>query len=680
MMIFAVLGLSYFVTSAFAQNNIPEYQDLLTLAINPKEYISTEIDAAVQAAQQKAEEFVQQALDTLNAAEAAAEAAKQEAEDFTNQVIEAADLAKQSTESAEAAVQTAQQAAEELAKQAEEAKVAAEAAKAEMQAAQQAAEELAKQAEDAIVAAEAARTEVQTQQQTEALANQATEPAPQTPQQQTEALANQATEPAPQTPQQQTEALANQATETSMAADASLQAAQQAAEELAKQAEELILAAEAAKAKVQAAQQIVEELAKQVEEAILTAEAAAQTAQQEAEIFSNKVAEAAMNAEAAIQEAQQKEEELVSKVAEAQEKVQQAAETLETAQQDAASGNYGEALLVILGAYTGKSDEIQTTLEDLQKLVKATETLYDVGSQAKACVDGNGANYCIQEKLPDPHVPTMSDMGSALDVANLRCSEQVPSKIATVLGRVVGLEGQFDTEEFETKRATVCQAIEKIYNLKYKLQQLEEIREDGFSLLYKYDKKKIKKDGISRTVQHSLDLRFYPDIQESYNTGDISPEFSIDNENSWFKWSDSDKKYLGDILDSSKTEDTGDAACSDSKPYWFKLADRLKFRLKVSSVTSSDVTLTACLRVSWKGNHNRELATVTIPAPFGYLDEVTQMKDDAVQGAMNSLTDQIADMLGINDKLDDIANQAADAQAAAQSKSGTSNQPPNGRS
>ena len=635
------------------QNNIPEYQDLLNLAINPKEYISAEIDAAVQAAQQKAEEFVQQALDTLNAAEAAAEAAKQEAEDFANQVTEAADLARQSTESAEATVQAAQQAAEELAKQAGEAKVAAEAAKAEMQAAQQEAEELAKQAEDAIVAAEAARVEVQAQQQAEALANPPTDPAP-------------------QTPQQQTEALANQATESSMAADASLQAAQQA--------EELSLAAEAAKAKVQAAQQIAEELAKQAQEAILTAEAAAQTAQQKAEMFANKVAEAAMNAEAAVQEAQQKEEELANKITEAQEKVQQAKETLETAQQDVASGNYGEALLVILGAYTGKSDEIQTALDDLQKLVKVTETLYDVGSQAKACVDGNGADYCIQEKLPDPHVPTMADMESALDVANLRCSEQVPSTIATVISRVVGLEGQFNIDEFEEKRATVCQAVEKIYNLKYKLQQLEEIRQDGYSLIYKYDKKRIRKKGRKRTVQHSIDLRYYPDIQESYNTGDISPEFSLDNENSYFKWSDNNPVYLGDILNSSNTQDEGDAACSDNKPYWFKLADRLKFRLKMSSVTTSDVTLTACLRVSWRGNHNRELATVTIPAPFGYLDELTEMKDAAVQNAMNSLQNQIADMLGINDKLDDIANQAAAAQAAAQSKSGNGNQPPNGRS
>ena len=100
----------------------------------------------------------------------------------------------------------------------------------------------------------------------------------------------------------------------------------------------------------------------------------------------------------------------------------------------------------------------------------------------------------------------------------------------------------------------------------------------------------------------------------------------------------------------------------------------------MSDLTTTDVTLTACLRVSWKGNHKRELATVTIPAPFGYLDENTEMKDAAVQNAMNSLQNQISDMLGINDKSDDIANQAADAQAAAQSKSGTSNQPPNGRS
>jgi hypothetical protein len=622
------------------KNNIPEYQALLAPEITPKEYISTEIDAAVQAAQQKAEKFAQQALDTLNAAEAAVQAAKQEAEEFANQVTEAAELANQSTESAEAAVQAAQQAAEELAKQAEEIKMAAESAEAAVQAAQQAVEELANPTGEP--------TPQAPQQQAEELANQAGEPTPQAPQQQAEELANQAGEPTPQAPQQQAEELANQATEAAMAA-------------------------------LQSAQQAAEELAKQVAEAILAAEAAAQTAQQEAEMFANKVAEAAMNAEAAVQEAQQKKEELASKLAEAEEKVQQAAETLETAQQDVASGNYGEALLVILGAYTGKSAEIQTTLEDLQKIVKSAETLYDVGSQAKACVDGNGAQYCIQEKLPDPHVPTMSDMESALDVANLRCSKEVPSKIATVLGNIVGLDGKY-AGKFDDDRAKVCQAIEKIYNLKYKLQQLEEIREDGYSLLYKHDKKRIKKKRRKRTVEHGIDLRYYPDIQESYNTGEISPEFSLDNENSYFKWSSNDPVYLADILNSSNTQDEGDAACSDDKPYWFKLANRLKFRLKMAKVTSSDVTLTACLRVSWRGNHNRELGTVTIPAPFGYLDELTQMKDAAAQNAMNSLQNQIGDMLGINDKLDEIANQAADAQAAAQGKAGTVNQPPNGRS
>ena len=329
------------------------------------------------------------------------------------------------------------------------------------------------------------------------------------------------------------------------------------------------------------------------------------------------------------------------------------------------SGNYTEVLIEMLGAYTGKSGEIETALGKVQDIVTASQTLYDVGSQAKACVDGNGAQYCIQDKVPEPPVPTMANMESALDVANLRCSKTGPSKIATVLGKVVGLEGQFNTDEFEGKRATVCQAIEKIYNLKYKLQQLEEIREDGYSLLYKYDKKRIKKKGRKRTVQHGIDLRYYPDIQESYNTGTISPEFSLDNENSFFKWSSNNKVYLADILNSSNTQDEGDAACSDDKPYWFKLAKRLKFRLKMANVTASDVDLTACLRVSWRGNHNRELATVTIPAPFGYLDELTQMKDAAAQNAMNSLQNQIADMLGINSHLSSVADKAADASIKA---------------
>ena len=327
------------------------------------------------------------------------------------------------------------------------------------------------------------------------------------------------------------------------------------------------------------------------------------------------------------------------------------------------SGNYTEVLIEMLGAYTGKSGEIQTALGKVQNIVTASQTLYDVGSQAKACVD----DKCVQNyvaTMPKPHVPTMEDMESALDVANLRCSKEVPSKIATVLGKVVGLDGKY-AEKFDDDRAKVCQAIEKIYNLKYKLQQLEEIREDGYSLLYKYDKKRIKKKGRKRTVQHGIDLRYYPDIQESYNTGEISPEFSLYNENSYFKWSHNDKVYLADILNSSNTQDEGDKACSDNKPYWFRLADRLKFRLKMANVTTSNVDLTACLRVSWKGNHNRKLATVTIPAPFGYLDELTQMKDAAAQNAMNSLQNQIADMLGINSHLSSVADKAADASIKA---------------
>ena len=141
--------------------------------------------------------------------------------------------------------------------------------------------------------------------------------------------------------------------------------------------------------------------------------------------------------EAALQAAQQKAEEFASKLAEAEEAVQQAADTLEATQQEIASGNYAEPLIVILGDYTGNSAEIQTNLEDLQKLVKATQTLYDVGSEVKACAD----NQCIANyiaAMPEPHVSTMADMESALDVANLRCSEEVPLRFQKNDGQTDG--------------------------------------------------------------------------------------------------------------------------------------------------------------------------------------------------------------------------------------------------
>jgi len=160
-------------------------------------------------------------------------------------------------------------------------------------------------------------------------------------------------------------------------------------------------------------------------------------------------------------------------------------------------------------------------------------------------------------------------------------------------------------------------------------------------------------------MEKSLDLRWYPDVQGNYEEGNFKPTISIDNDRSWFQWSSEDVVYLADLLNQ---ESDSTSICDGKGLLWFRLGSRIKLRVKITDVTSTNAEIGSCVAFKGYGSTKHiQFPTVSVPAPYGYLAELTEMKDDAVQNLMDELKDAIINMLPVDQKLEQIADIASKA-------------------
>ena len=297
--------------------------------------------------------------------------------------------------------------------------------------------------------------------------------------------------------------------------------------------------------------------------------------------------------------------------------------------------------------YSGKADEI----EKISKAYKLSKQLYNLDpSELKEDVIRKTGD--LKKQISD-----YQTAGSALNVAYLRCSTDTKKepiyKIATKLDKK-------DASNYLKAKEDICTGVQKLYEMKQKVEQLQAVRENGYSLKYAYHKQKKRYKGPRyRHMEKSLDLRWYPDVQKSYEEGNFKPTISINNENSWFQWSSEGKMYLADLLN----QDSDDKSVCDEKGLlWFRLGQRINLKVKITDVSSTNAEIGSC--VKFRGldrTKTIEFPTVSVPAPYGYLAELTEMKDDAVQNLMDELKDAIINMLPVDQKLEQIAEIAGKA-------------------
>lgn len=222
---------------------------------------------------------------------------------------------------------------------------------------------------------------------------------------------------------------------------------------------------------------------------------------------------------------------------------------------------------------------------------------------------------------------------------------------------------------FKQARADFCKAVAVYLQLKEMQAQYQFYEANGYTIIQRSKSDRLSVSvGAStfrRTVQAQMRLAWYPNAQATYNDG-LSLQDRLSFSADW-KWSDDPWQQLGSQLKAlAESTGGGDKIC-------IPVSDVIKLCFNTSDVTLESVKVHLWVKAHFKA-HDRsmDLGTYTVPAPFGYLDQVAQMKDNWVQDMVSKLESNIASMLHVDPQivqtaaqLSAVAAQAAMAQEAA---------------
>ena len=237
------------------------------------------------------------------------------------------------------------------------------------------------------------------------------------------------------------------------------------------------------------------------------------------------------------------------------------------------------------------------------------------------------------------------DANTKLDLAELRCDQNTEdAALAAALDQL----DSGTVDKFRKAKKTACKLVHFAADLQDKKEQLDEIRTEGYPLFHLKAKNKVKFGDKERTIQIRADLRLYPEYpgsaaDQKFLFGQI--EGLNLSYNSYFKWSDDNWAPLN-LYQYLISDTHGDEEICYPK---IKLSSSVKVAtcVQVKDITSSSIKL----RVRGKYWYNSDSGTVnlgdqTIPAPFGYLQDVSNMKDQKMEDLQAKLVKRLSSAMG----------------------------------
>jgi hypothetical protein len=237
------------------------------------------------------------------------------------------------------------------------------------------------------------------------------------------------------------------------------------------------------------------------------------------------------------------------------------------------------------------------------------------------------------------------DSNTKLDLAELRCDQNTED---AALSAALDQLDNGTVDKFRKAKKTACKLVHFAADLQDKKQQLDKIRTEGYPLFHLHAKDKKDFAGKERTIQIRADLRLYPEYpgdaaDQQFLFGDIKGlRLSY---NSYFKWSDNNWEPLNIYQYLVSESDEKDEVCYPK----IKLSSSVKVAtcVRIANISSSSVTL----KVRGKYWYNDDSGAVslgdqTIPAPFGYLQDVSNMKDKKMADLQAKLAKRLSSAMG----------------------------------
>lgn len=297
-------------------------------------------------------------------------------------------------------------------------------------------------------------------------------------------------------------------------------------------------------------------------------------------------------------------------------------------------------------------DKLNQSAKDSTQLVNSA---YNLAGYTAPLKEGQ-----IQSKLPTKVTLTMSNAqelaqaalnedNTKLDIAEIRCNQNTED---AALSSALDQMDSNTVSGFKNTKKTTCKVVHVLADLQDKRQKLNDIRENGYPLFHLSAKDKKDFAGYTRTIQLRADLRLYPIYPDKAMGVDgkdqpilLGQIEGIDlSYNSYFKWSDDNwttlNLYQYFIGDTKKEE-----LCQPQ----IKLTSSVKVALcvKVEEITSDKIKVKVRAKYWYKGDSSAvSLGTQTIPAPFGYLADLSDMKEKKMQDLQSKAVDRFASLLG----------------------------------
>lgn len=213
----------------------------------------------------------------------------------------------------------------------------------------------------------------------------------------------------------------------------------------------------------------------------------------------------------------------------------------------------------------------------------------------------------------------------AITKVNMRCDSPLLGMQAAAKKLNMDLTKYYQTRQYVCQLAVYAAKLQQMY------QDYQNIKTNGLPLVQKYKKEGHDFPGNHhRTSQSWVDVRYMPD-PKSIQYG------------AWFQFSDNKKMQL--IPFPVLNVNSDDAKRGICLPF----ASHARFCFKVLDATPENAKIDLWFKLrAYDRDKTISLGTVVIPAPFGYLDQLNQMKEDAKQKAVNDFKKHLADLANID--------------------------------
>lgn len=208
-----------------------------------------------------------------------------------------------------------------------------------------------------------------------------------------------------------------------------------------------------------------------------------------------------------------------------------------------------------------------------------------------------------------------------------------------------------DKTKFNDVRNKFCKLVNAAAELKHRYDKYQSIKANGITLAKRSRSDKHDFKGRHRTFGVGMDLVYKPDVANTVENGLHIDE--VLNYNSWIKWSDDNPTNLNIIKKIREMNNNGASKCDGIA---FHVIDGKEvdgwLYLNVVNVSSSKITIQNCAKVDYNKTHKtHSFPELTVDAPFGYLYEVEQMKDNSKAKMKDTIKNKVVSMIGINEQM-----------------------------